>query len=163
MFHLRKLVAIALLSTSLTAVGESFTLSSQDISEGAKAEETSIDPTTCKIEAKTTLDYNYCASLREAAAATLLNKYLQMAYGQVPDEGVAYALTQSQEAWKAYKDSHCVSVYKLWKMGSISTLMEYDCRTRVINARTLEIWQSFLTGMGEAGYSVLPKPKFEDQ
>ena len=35
MFHLRKLVAIALLSTSLTAVGESFTLSSQDISEDA--------------------------------------------------------------------------------------------------------------------------------
>ena len=35
MFHLPKLVAIALLSTSLTAVGASFTLSSQDISEDA--------------------------------------------------------------------------------------------------------------------------------
>ena len=128
----------------------------------AASEEVSFDLEACRSEAKTTLDYNYCASRAQEQAERLLDQYLEKAYEQDWGEGTKSRILKSQQAWEAYSASHCSAVDGNWS-GSISTMMYHECRTRVTNARTLEIWGSFLFGVGGSGYSALPKPDFDTQ
>ena len=125
----------------------------------AATEEVSLDLTACRAEAKTTLDYNYCASRAEEVADELLNQYLEKAYEQRGSETAKSKIFRSQVFWEAYRASHCLAAEG---EGSISTMMYHQCRARVTNTRTLEVWESFLQGW-EAGSSILPKPVFDAQ
>ena len=126
----------------------------------AASEEVSFDLEACRSEAKTTLDYNYCASRAEEVADQLLNQYLEKAYEQRGSEAAKSEIFRSQVFWEAYRGSHCQAAEG---EGSISTMMYHQCRARVTNARTLEVWESFLWGIGGSGNSVLPKPVFDTQ
>lgn len=128
----------------------------------AATEAVSFDLKACRSEAKTTLDYNGCASRAQEQSELLLNQYLEKAYEQDWGEGTKKRILQSQQAWETYKAAHCSAVDGNWS-GSISTMIYHECRTRVTKARTLEIWESFLYGIGGSGYSALPKPVFDSQ
>lgn len=126
----------------------------------AATEEVSFDLKACRAEATTTLAYNYCAARAEEVADELLNQYLEKAYEQRGSETAKSKIFRSQVFWEAYRASHCQAAEG---EGSISTMMYHQCRTRVTNARTLEVWESFLWGIGGSGNSVLPKPVFDTQ
>jgi uncharacterized protein YecT (DUF1311 family) len=126
----------------------------------AATEEVSFDLAACRAEATTTLAYNYCASRAEEVADELLNQYLEKAYEQRGSETAKSKIFRSQVFWEAYRASHCQAAEG---EGSISAMMYHQCRARVTNARTLEVWESFLWGIGGSGNSVLPKPVFDTQ
>ena len=67
-------------------------------------------------------------------------------------------LEAGQSAWEAYKTSHCDSVYTIWMDGTIRGAMTLSCQINLTEARTHEIWSSYLTYM-DSTPAIMPEPE----
>jgi len=64
----------------------------------------------------------------------------------------------AQKSWIAYAQSHCDSIYTMWREGTIRGGMHLSCKTKVTKERTHQIWANFLTFM-DSTPPALPEPK----
>lgn len=112
-------------------------------------------------KAMTTLDINYCAGLEQEAAEQEMQRYLEKSLERHSDDTeLVAAIKQAQEAWQAYANAHCDSIYTMWREGTIRGVLSISCKTKLIRKRTHELWSDFLTYM-DSTEPVLPEPARE--
>lgn len=99
-------------------------------------------------EGSTTRDVEQCLAAEFARADAVLNRYYAAAVGRLTKKRAMTALTKlraSERAWITYRDAECAAVYEWWKEGTIHGAMALGCQTRVTKARTMAVWQNWLT------------------
>lgn len=107
----------------------------------------------------TTLEINDCLNDELQSKRDIMQQYLVAAKKRYSDEiKVISAIDAGQSAWEAYKTSHCDSIYTLWMGGTIRVAMTLSCQINLTDARTHEIWSSYLTYMDDSP-AILPEPE----
>lgn len=107
----------------------------------------------------TTLEINACLNERLQSKKAIMQQYLDSAKQRYSDESdIISAIEAGQSAWEAYKTSHCDSIYILWMDGSIRGAMSLSCQINLTEARTHNIWSSYLTYMDDSP-AILPEPE----
>lgn len=94
----------------------------------------------CEQTAMTTLEMNACAFARQRLADQRMQKsYEAVACHPEPDTNAR--LAADQQAWTAYRDAHCkfASGWDDIPRGSISTMVQRQCRARLADARAEEL------------------------
>ncbi len=112
----------------------------------------------------TTPEVEQCLAADLARADTELNRYYAAAVTRLTKEQGKTALAKlraSERAWIAYRDAECDAVYEWWGQGTIRGATALGCRTRITKARTMVIWQNWLT-YADSTPPLLPKPRSED-
>ncbi|RDE06402.1 lysozyme inhibitor LprI family protein [Sphingomonas aracearum] len=112
----------------------------------------------------TTPEVEQCLAADLARADAELNRYYTAAVTRLSKEreGTALAkLRASERAWIAYRDAECNAVYENWKGGTIRGAMALGCRTKITIARTMAIWQNWLT-YADSTPAILPEPRTDD-
>jgi uncharacterized protein YecT (DUF1311 family) len=69
------------------------------------------------------------------------------------------SLINSQIIWEKFRKSNYNAVYTHWRDGSIRGITTLQSDLRVIQQRTHELWESYLTH--ESQYPILPEPSFD--
>ncbi|KLV04014.1 hypothetical protein ABT56_15395 [Photobacterium aquae] len=116
------------------------------------------DPLDCE-NAFTTIDMNRCAAIERDAARVEMERYLNASLAHnAHDPELIEAIKQAQQDWEQYADSHCKSVYTLWRDGTIRGVMGISCQIETLQQRTHDLWANFLTYMDNTP-AVLPEPK----
>ena len=107
----------------------------------------------------TTLEINACLNEELQDKKDIMQQYLAAAKQRYSDETkVVTAIEAGQSAWEANKTSHCDSVYTIWMDGTIRGAMTLSCQINLTEARTHEIWSSYLTYM-DSTPSIMPEPE----
>ena len=107
----------------------------------------------------TTLGINYCASIERNSAKDQLVRYLEAIYKHnASNPELVESIKKAQQDWQVYLISHCDSVYRQWKQGTIGRGISISCETHLIKRRTLEIWENFLNNV-DRNSPILPKPE----
>ena len=105
-----------------------------------------------------TIDINQCAAIELQAAETKMQRYFTKSLEhQHHDNELVKSIEDAQKSWHVYINSHCDSVYTMWREGSIRGVMAISCKTKLIKQRTHELWSQFLTFM-DSTPPVLPEP-----
>lgn len=120
--------------------------------------------TTAPCPGPTTRDVEQCLAAGLARADAELNRYYAAAVARLMRDGETTSLAKlraSERAWIAYRDAECDAVYDWWKGGTIRGAMTLGCRTRITEARTLEVWRNWLT-YADSTPPVLPRPTPSD-
>ena len=113
----------------------------------------------CK-DAMNTMQMNYCAELELAKAEEKMEAYfIKTQKHHSDDPQLIEAIDRAQEAWLAYLDAQCGSVYTRFRDGSISDLMEISCKESLTSKRTHEIWADYLAYMDGDEKPLLPEPQ----
>lgn len=113
--------------------------------------------------AMNTLEINHCAGLELNAAQKEMQRYLAASYTQQAEDAELVAAIQvAQQAWEAYSEAHCDSVFTQWRDGTIRGVMALSCRTQLTQERTHALWENFLTYM-DSSEPVLPEPKLPER
>lgn len=119
----------------------------------ANAEEAYKDAEDCYLKAQTTPDYSHCASLRADEAKAELAHYLGLSIERIrtseyidPDQAdaIVEGLLTSQREWESHLDPYCDAIYWLTYPGSSRNIDAQDCRMRLSQSRTLEVWNTYL-------------------
>ena len=108
----------------------------------------------------TTRDVEQCLATGFARADAELNRYYAAAVARLTREQDTTTLAKlraSERAWIAYRDAECDAVLNSWKGGTVRGAMTLGCRTRITEARTLEVWENWLTYV-DSTPPVLPRP-----
>ena len=111
---------------------------------------------------------NACAKEHDRRAEAELTRYLAAAVkrlnaeiaegGDTTTSRAALAgLEASQKAWQAYQKAECQAVYDWWSGGTIRGLMYSNCLQGLAEARSLWIWQTWLT-YPDSTPPLMPKP-----
>lgn len=109
--------------------------------------------------ALTTLEINACISREVEQAEGVLERYLAAAMAQYEAEPqVQDSLRKSQEAWLAYRETHCDGVYTQWQGGTIRGAVYGHCMLKLTKARTHLLWEDYLTYM-DSTPPLLPEPE----
>jgi uncharacterized protein YecT (DUF1311 family) len=111
-------------------------------------------------QGSTTREVERCLADGFARADAELNHYYAAAVARLTRDGDATTLAKlraSERAWIAHRDAECDAVLDSWKGGTIRGAMTLGCRTRITEARTLEVWQNWLT-YADGTPPVLPRP-----
>ncbi len=111
----------------------------------------------------TTRDVEQCLAADLDRADAVLNRYYTAAVARLTRDRELTALAKlrtSERAWIAYRDTECDAVYENWKGGTIRGAMSLSCRTALTKARTMAIWQNWLT-YADSTTPILPKPQGE--
>lgn len=107
----------------------------------------------------TTLDLNECAMEELTAAYSVLKIYLDTALKLNEDDTeLVKGIQEAQESWSKYLEAHCGSVYTSYRHGSIRNIMYIECKIKLTQLRTYEVWMNFLQYM-DSTPSVLPEPE----
>lgn len=107
----------------------------------------------------TTLEINACLNEELQSKKDIMQQYLAAAKERYSSETkVVTAIDAGQSAWEAYKTSHCDSIYTIWMGGTIRGAMALSCQINLTEARTYEIWSSYLTYMDDSP-AILPEPE----
>ena len=110
-------------------------------------------------QAMNTLEINHCAGLELKAAQHEMSRYLDAVYAQQADDTeLVTAIQTAQQAWAAYAQAHCDSVFTQWRDGTIRGVMAISCQTQLTQERTHTLWENFLTFMDNSE-PVLPEPE----
>ena len=112
----------------------------------------------------TTREVEQCFAADLARADAELNRYYAAAVTRLTKERATTALAKlraSERAWIAYRDAECDAVYEWWGQGTIRGTMALGCRVRITKARTMVIWQNWLTYV-DSTPPILPTPKGQD-
>ena len=118
-----------------------------------------------------TIEINACMSSELVAAESVMAKYLaasrerflrnlESGFNDDTAEGKAEALANfgaAQENWRAYRESHCGSVYYYWRGGTIRGAMYLGCSIDMAKKRTWQLWQDWLT-YPDSTPPILPEP-----
>ncbi|MDA0147378.1 lysozyme inhibitor LprI family protein [Vibrio sp. LaRot3] len=107
----------------------------------------------------TTLDFNYCLGLEAEQAYQQLDRYWQKSLERNSfDPTLVEEMKVAHEKWHAYRQSHCDSIYTMWRQGTIRNAKSLDCRIQLTKQRTHILWENFLT-YADSTPPVLPEPK----
>ncbi len=107
----------------------------------------------------TTLEINACLNEELQSKKDIMQQYLAAAKERYSSETkVVTAIEAGQSAWEAYKTSHCDSIYTIWMGGTIRGAMALSCQINLTEARTHEIWSSYLTYM-DSTPAIMPEPE----
>lgn len=111
-------------------------------------------------DAKTTVDMNMCLARASNAAEVEMNRYLVAARKRASADGVTVvkAFDEAQARWLAYRKGECDAVYAHWQDGTIRGAMLLDCRIELTQARTHQLWKTWLTYM-DSTPPILPEPR----
>lgn len=112
----------------------------------------------------TTRDVEQCLAADLARADAELNRYYTAAVARLTRDQEPTTLAKlrtSERAWIAYRDAECDAVYENWKGGTIRGAMALGCRTALTKARTMTIWQNWLT-YADSTLPILSKPAVQD-
>ena len=94
----------------------------------------------------TTIEINRCTSLELEAAEMVMETYLAKSKERYArDLTIVRSIDEAQAAWLIYRQTHCGSVFNVWRQGTIRTVMSISCSIELTQQRTVEIWNSFLT------------------
>ena len=108
--------------------------------------------------AMTTIEINNCAGLVLENAEKEMNTYLLKSKEHHHyDHALIKSIESAQKSWSVYAQTHCDSIYTMWREGSIRGVMYLSCKTNITKQRTHDIWSSFLTYM-DSTPPVLPEP-----
>ena len=110
----------------------------------------------------TTYEINQClADVRDRAKAREQRYFEQAVAG---DRGLPAQVTELERIMRAtqataekYREQACSAVYEHWKDGTIRNAMYLRCEIRLIDQRTHEIWQNWLTYQDSTA-PILPEP-----
>lgn len=106
----------------------------------------------------TTFEVNYCAALKLEKLDVTMNEYLAKSKEHNSyDSELIDKIDLAQKSWVEYSEAHCLSIYTMWKEGTIRGWMHFDCMSRATKQRTHQLWDSFLTYM-DGSPPVLPEP-----
>ncbi len=108
----------------------------------------------------TTREVEQCLADGYARADAELNRYYAAAVVRLTRERKPTTLTKlraSERTWIAYRDAECDAVFDSWNAGTVRGAMSLECKTRITEARTLEVWQNWLTYVDSAP-PILPRP-----
>ncbi|WP_330110471.1 lysozyme inhibitor LprI family protein [Methylophaga thalassica] len=107
----------------------------------------------------TTLEINACLNEELQQKQDIMKHYLAAAKQRYHDETqVIEAIETGQSAWEAYKNAHCDSIYIIWMGGTIRGAMSLGCKIKLTQARTHELWSSYLT-YPDSTTALLPEPE----
>ena len=108
-------------------------------------------PETLCPNATTTRDTEKCLAAELQKAEKLLDRYLAEATRQASDNSdVRGSLDAAQTAWLKYKEAHCMSVYKVHAPGSAATLQLIGCKLDLVQKRTHELWDTYISNRATA-------------
>lgn len=108
----------------------------------------------------TTPEVEQCLAADLARADIERNRYYAAAVTRLIRERATTTLAKlraSERAWIAYRDAECDAVYEWWGQGTIRGAMALGCQIRITKARTIAIWQNWLT-YADSTPPLLPKP-----
>lgn len=109
-------------------------------------------------KAVSTLEINACAGIELDEARATLDHYLAAALNHNGhDKELVHAIKLAQTDWLQFQESHCGSVYTMWREGTIRGVMALTCKTRLTRQRTHEVWENFLT-YADSTPPELPEP-----
>ena len=112
---------------------------------------------------RNTIEVNECAGVRLTQAGTEMTRYLDKSIERYSDDPeVVFAIKSGQHAWSEYADKHCNSIHTKWRGGTIRTVMALDCKIRLTQERTHQLWLDYLTYMDSAK-PILPEPVLPKQ
>ena len=112
---------------------------------------------------------NACAHEYSRRADKELERYLAAARRRIAEEAAAdngqigvvkqppAAFDAAQVAWAAYRKAECEAVYDSWSGGTIRGAMYEGCWRSVTKARTLQVWDTWLT-FEDSTQPLMPKP-----
>lgn len=107
-------------------------------------------------EAQITLEMNACLSEMLKDTEQHMRVTLSEAMQRHQDDGQAMeAISDSQHNWQSYRDSHCRSLYEIWRQGSIRSAIYLGCAIQLTEARIEQLRNDYLTLMDSAE---TPKP-----
>lgn len=86
-------------------------------------------------------------------------QYLEASLKQYADDCKTKSLiVKADKLWQKYRNAQCDAVYSSWGNGSIRMSAYEGCVNSMNLARSMELWQSFLTYVDSTA-PVLPEPK----
>ncbi|RYV01964.1 hypothetical protein SOPP22_11995 [Shewanella sp. OPT22] len=110
-------------------------------------------------KAWTTIDINRCMSKDLNVAEQKMDKYLSKSKERYSEDSVILkSIDEAQNKWLEYRNSHCGSVYDVWRDGTIRGAMSLGCKLELTHQRTKVIWAAYLTYM-DSTKPILPEPK----
>ena len=118
------------------------------------------EPSAACEKASTTFEINECAKNELELAKTQLRDYYEASLKEHADDPtLTEAIITAQKKWEAYRDSHCDSIWTMWRDGTIRTVLALSCETTLTKQRTHDLWETFLTNMWEGGTSDFDEPE----
>ncbi len=109
--------------------------------------------------ANTTYELMDCQKIKITNAEEILNKYWTTSRQRYKDDKeVISRMDKSQEAWIAYRKSHCSTIHQIFIHGTVRGLMHGSCLLDMTKKRTHEIWETYLTYM-DSTPAILREPK----
>ncbi|UYY76163.1 lysozyme inhibitor LprI family protein [Sphingomonas sp. R1] len=110
-------------------------------------------------DAKTTVDMNLCLARGSNAAEVEMNRYLVAARKRAAADGLAVtkAFDEAQGRWIAWRKGECDAVYAHWQGGTIRNAALLTCRIALTEARTRQLWKTWLT-YPDSTPPILPEP-----
>jgi uncharacterized protein YecT (DUF1311 family) len=111
-----------------------------------------------------TIGMAQCMDRKIGQAKSRLNQYRARAvqrFEAAPDRDPATvkAIEDAGVAADAYRETYCGAVYQRWIEGSIRFAMDQECKLRLIDRETHDIWSDFLRFIQEDATPLLPEPK----
>lgn len=105
-----------------------------------------------------TLEINYCAKIKLDKTEAEMKRYFAKIIAEYTDEThVVESINIAQLAWQSYSKSQCDSVFTMFRDGSNRVMMTLNCRTKLTQQRTHELWTQYLTYIDSAE-PILPEP-----
>lgn len=110
-------------------------------------------------DAKTTVETNLCLARANNAAELEMDRYLVAARQRAAGDGVMVvkALDEAQARWIAWRKGECDAVYTHLQGGTIRTAGLLTCRIDLTEARTRQLWKTWLT-YPDSTPPILPEP-----
>lgn len=124
----------------------------------------------------TTLDIVECMTKQVEQAQAIQDKYVAAAkrrlefYAAEATDGpekrwateAVQLFEESQQEWVIFRDKQCGAIYTHWAGGTIRSIMERECRLRLIRRRTHDIWTDYLRYLDSLP-PLLPEPLIADK
>ncbi len=111
--------------------------------------------------AKSAVDLNDCAAAERDQAHQKMVRYFAASLEQFTGkQDLLREMKMAQRQWDSYMNTHCNSLYTLRSGQSGREQMALACETKLIEARTHQLWSGFLT-YADSANPVLPDPTVE--
>jgi len=96
----------------------------------------------CLDNAKTTLSISDCHIVELKSVERTLNDTLNNAYRE--SSWIANEISQSQEAWIQYRDTHCSAIYSYYENGTMRLIAHPSCMVELTKQRQEEVYKNFV-------------------
>jgi len=123
----------------------------------AAAADSNVGAATCP--GKTTIEINECLEQQAQRAQARLDKYVKAASERYAEDqpAVRLGIDASEQAFEAYREIECATVYENWKDGTIRVAAQLGCMTEMADQRTYTVWRNWLQ-FEDSTPPILPEP-----